>query len=176
MGSLKGSSYFVEKFDYNLNYIENSSNYFGPNLNFEYQKIGLRSGPDKSYLIFGFKDYASSNDNSFISKTLPDLSCGTNPPSLLCENTIGQYSICEDFEILQNGNLLPQGSQKFSLLSGQQSEQTTVTTEKAFSDTKSLQFTNTSDIDFNIDRIIESPSRMEWMTLAEVSSYWILGS
>ncbi len=169
VGSLLGSSYFVEKFDYNLNYIENSSNYFGPNLNFEYQKIGLRSGPDKSYLIFGFKDYASSNDNSFISKTLPDPSCGTNPPSLLCENTIGQYSICEDFEILQNGNLLPQGSQKFSLFSGQQSEQATVTTEKAFSDTKSLKFTNTSDIDFNIDRIIESPSRMEWMTLAEAS-------
>ncbi|MBK8624890.1 MAG: hypothetical protein IPN86_04830 [Saprospiraceae bacterium] len=41
VGSLLGSSYFVEKFDYNLNYIENSSNYFGPNLNFEYQKLVL---------------------------------------------------------------------------------------------------------------------------------------
>lgn len=165
-GSQLGSSYFVEKFDYNLNYIEGSSTYFDPILTYNYQKIGVKSGIGKSYLLFGYKDFGSSiNSYSFVSKTFPDPACGLNP--LLCESNLGEFAICEDFDKLQNGNIVPQGSPKFALFSGQQTEQATVTTEKAFSGSKSLKFTSTSDIDFNIDRTIESPSRMEWMTYAD---------
>jgi hypothetical protein len=62
---------------------------------------------------------------------------------------------------------LPQGNLKFSLYSGLANEQATVTTEKAFSGTKSLKFSNTSDIFFNINRKIESPARLEWKTFLE---------
>jgi hypothetical protein len=164
-GSLLGSSYFVEKFDYNLNLIEGSTVYFDPVTNYNYQKIGIRSGTDKSYLLFGYKDFGTSNNSySFVAKTLPDPACGSNPNPLLCELNLGHYSICEDFDKLQVGNIDPQGSPKLTLFSGSATQNALVTTEKSNSGTKSLKFTNTSDIDFNIDRAIESPSRLEWMT------------
>lgn len=161
-GSLLGASYFLEKFDYSIEYTNEPPIGFGNQTDYTYDKIGLQLGKDNSYLIHGLKDFGNnSNSLSFIAKTFPDPACGTNPPFLLCDSSIGQYSICDDFEKLQTGNILPQGSPKFSLFSGQAMEQATVTTEKAFSGSKSLKFTNTSDIDFNIDRIIQSPSRLE---------------
>jgi hypothetical protein len=169
--STSSSSYFIEKYDINLELISGTkSSFMLPNgvslYNLQFQK-----GIDNTYLIYGLK-YKNINNSwteerSFIAKTTPDPACGTNPPLLLCENTFGQYSICEDFDKLQNGNIVPQGSPKFTLFSGSTDENATVTTEKAFSGSKSLKFTTISDIDFNIDRTIESPSRMEWMTYAD---------
>lgn len=170
-GSLLGQSYFIEKFDINLEEITDSYSSFGLYTNIEYSRIHLQLGKDNSYLIYGGKLTYNSNggisNKPFIAKTLQDPDCVTNPPLLLCDNPVGQYSICEDFDKLQNGNILPQGSSKFSLYSGNANEQATVTTERSFSGTKSLKFTNTSDINFNINRNIESPSRLEWNTYIE---------
>lgn len=160
-GGTLGISYFIERFDFNLetkDIIYTSSTQTQTSYNY----VRIEKGQDNSYIMSGRK----GSDN-FIAKTTPDPACGTNPPLLLCDNTIGQYSICEDFDKLQNGNILPQGSPKFSLFSGSADENATVNTEKAFSGSKSLKFTNTSDIDFNIDRTIQSPTRMEWMTYTD---------
>lgn len=170
-GSLLGISYFLEKFDYSLEYISEPPYIFGQS-DFPYSQIKLQIGKDKSYLISGVKNITNSNGNivnlPFIAKTMPDPACGTNPSLLLCDNTFGEFSICEDFDKLQNGNIVPQGSPKFSLFSGSTDENAFVNTEKAFSGTKSLKFTDISDIDFNIDRTIQSPSRLEWMTYIDV--------
>ncbi|MFZ1704204.1 MAG: T9SS type A sorting domain-containing protein [Saprospiraceae bacterium] len=170
-GGLLGSSYFIEKFDTNLELIDFTQSGFGIPEGDLITKINFQMGEDNSYLFYGLKHKFDENgvhtdEKSFIAKTIPDPGCGSNP-GLLCNSNIGLYSICEDFDNLQTGNLLPQGSPKFSLFSENPIENSTVTTEKAFSATKSLKFTNTSDIDFNIGRIIESPTRLEWMTYLE---------
>lgn len=162
-----GSFNFLEKYDFNFDLIPGSEvnlmeiyPYVIPSDNLE-----ILAGNDNSYLLSGLKTLTTNNNFfSFIAKTIPDPSCGNNPNPLLCETNVGQFSICEDFEKLQPGNIVPQGSPKFSLFSGDNDENASVTTEKAFSGNKSLKFTTISDIDFNIDRTIESPSRMEWMT------------
>ncbi len=166
-GSLLGVSYFVERFDYDLEFKEIIYN-SNPQTDKTFLYVDVERGKDNTYLISGRNNLYDTNGNSkieyFIAKTTPDPSCGINPNPLLCENNTGQFSICEDFDKLQNGNIVPQGIPKFTLFSGSPLENATVTSEKAFSGNKSLKFTNTSDIDFNIDRTIESPSRMEWMT------------
>lgn len=157
-GGFLGVNYFIERFDYELG---SKDIVFNSNVQTQtnYSYVDLELGKDNSYLISGRK-----GSGYFIAKTTPDPSCGSSPNPLLCETTTGQFSICEDFEKLQDGNIVPQGSPKFTLFSGSTDENATVTTEKAFSSTKSLKFTNISDVDFNLDRTIESPSRIEWMS------------
>jgi hypothetical protein len=85
--------------------------------------------------------------------------CTICPPGL--DNT---RSDCIGFENYSNGNLLSQGAPLFSLFSNTAQQQATVVNTFAFSGTKSLRFSNTSNIDYNIDNpTLKDVARLEWM-------------
>jgi hypothetical protein len=85
-------------------------------------------------------------------------------PESCCQSFVVDYSKCVDFESYNTGNIVPQGTPPFELFSGLSNQQAVVSTLQHYSGTKSLRFTTTSDIVFLINRTIDAPTRLEWMT------------
>jgi len=88
----------------------------------------------------------------------------TTCPESCCPSFVYDYSKCADFDNYNTGNIVPQGSPQFELFEGLQSQQAVVSTLQKVSGTKSLRFTATSDINYVINRTIDAPTRLEWMT------------
>jgi hypothetical protein len=169
----QGSRSFVGVYGLDLNHIEDKvilNNECGfceeGSFNTHYYDFNEKTN---SFLILRryYQQYFPSEDGTYkLVKTTHDPACSYNPPTG-CSGLSGgftRYSDCESFDAFQSGNLVPQASPRFTLFSNQSYEHAQVTTERAFSGNKSLKFTATSDIDFNIERMIQSPTRLEWMT------------
>ncbi len=160
-GGLLGSSYFIEKFDNSLESVEfllviddtDKATRF----------VEVTKGKSDAYLLSGQKYYYDMNGDyhtrTFLAKTTSDPGCAH------CDNiplNLASYSDCENFNALALGDISPQGNPRFTLFSGDPTEQATVINNAPGNPGQALKFGNFSDIDYNIGRTIQTPARLEW--------------
>ncbi len=79
-------------------------------------------------------------------------------------NESSDFEICANFDNYSVGNVVPQGSPKFTLFSGITSQNAQVVSNLSFSPNKSLKLLNGSNIDFNVSREIseDDVARVQW--------------
>lgn len=80
-----------------------------------------------------------------------------------CCSFPSSYTDCFGFEDFTTGELIPQGSPKFTLFNAS-SLSATITNLKSLSGIHSMKFGNLTNIDYNINRTISesTPTRLEW--------------
>ncbi len=160
-GGFIGTSYFVEKYDYDLMPVEVMLTVADQDKTTRF--VAIDKGQSGAYLLSGEKFYYDNDGNyltdEFIAKTSADPGCAH------CDNIpfdIATYGDCENFEGLSLGDISPQGNPRFTLFDNDPGFQAYVTENAPGNNGQALLFDNFSDIDYNIGRTIESPTRLEW--------------
>jgi hypothetical protein len=160
-GGLFGSSYFIEKYDYDLMWVEIMLTV--PDQDKATRFVEIDKGKSGAYLLTTEKYYYDIDGNyhtdEFIAKTSADPGCAH------CDNIpfdIASYGDCENFEGLSLGEISPQGNPRFTLFDNDPGFQAYVVDNAPGNSGQALMFDNFSDIDYNIGRMIQSPTRLEW--------------
>ena len=159
-GGFIGSSYLIEKFDYDLMPIEYMLSVADLDKTTRY--VNIHKGKSGSYLLVGEKYYYDNDGNyhadEFIAKTSADPGCAH------CNNIplFATYGDCEDFDGLLLGDISPQGNPRFTLFDNDPFHQAEVVDNAPGNSGQALLFGNSSDIDYNIGRTIQTPARLEW--------------
>lgn len=72
------------------------------------------------------------------------------------------YSFCEDFESMSLGDISPQGNPNWTLFNGSPSDQAFIVSAPPFGQGQALMFGTYSDVDLNLDRMIQTNARLQW--------------
>lgn len=83
----------------------------------------------------------------------------------VCENLPDisiSYSYCEDFEDMSLGDISPQGNPEWTLFGGPSGYQAFVVSPPPVGQGQALMFDADSDVDLNLDRMIQSNARLAW--------------
>lgn len=87
---------------------------------------------------------------------------GNFPPCQELPDVSITYSYCEDFESMSLGEISPQGNPSWTLFNESPFDQAFVVNSSPLGQGQALMFGTNSDVDLNLDRVIQSNARLEW--------------